>query len=214
MHMTGRLLDNFIYSFHKRQAFEGCKYLETDFGKIRTMDSGGNKPVIINVPDAPNTIEHQSGLLKELSKNYRVVCFEYPGAGFSFPNSKFDYSFDHGAKVIFQIMDILKIENAALIFTCSNGYYAMNAAMISSDKFNHVFIAQTPSIDSIVEWTKISVPEVLKIPFIGQLTNKLLVKKVANKWYDLALPRDSTCKVEFKNKAHHAIDHGGCFCLS
>jgi len=212
--MTGRFIDDFVYFFRKQRSFEAFKYLETDYGKVRTFDSGGHKPVIINAPDAPNTIEHQSDLLQKLSKNYRVICFEYPGAGFSYPNPKFDYSFDHGAKVIFQIMEILKIDNAALIFSCSNGYYAMNAAMISGHKFNHIFMSQTPSIDSIVEWTKISVPQFLKIPIIGQITNKLLDKKIANKWYDVALPRDSKCKIEFKSKAQHSINHGACFCLS
>jgi len=84
--MTGRFVDNLIYTFKTEKHFENFKYLETDFGKIRMFDSGEKKPVIINVPDAPNTIEHQLYLLKQLSKNFRVVCFEYPGAHGDFEN--------------------------------------------------------------------------------------------------------------------------------
>jgi len=111
-------------------------------------------------------------------------------------------------------MEILKIESSSLIFSCSNGYYALNAAMNSSQKFKHIFISQTPSINSIVAWTKKSVPNILKIPILGQLTNKLLVKKLSNVWYDVALPRDSNYKNDFKNKSHNSINEGGCFCLS
>ena len=212
--MTGRYVDNMLYALRKHKHFDSLDYLDTDFGKIRIFDSGGSKPVIINVPDAPNTIEHQTHLLQELSKKYRVVCFEYPGTGFSYPNSKFDYSFDSGSDLIFQVMDILKIEKSSLIFSCSNGYYALNAAMASNQRFDHIFISQTPSIDSIINWTELSVPGILKIPVIGQISNKVLIKKLSSVWYDVALPRESEYKNEFKTKAHHSLAQGGCFCLS
>ena len=212
--MTGRIVDNLLFGFKNERFFENLKYLDTSYGKIRIFDSGGNNPVIINAPDGPNTIEHQIPLLRELSKNYRVICFEYPGVGFSYPNSKYDYSFSSGANLIFEIMEILKIAKGSLVFSCFNGYYALNAAMISSDKFNHVFIIQTPSINSIVEWTKKSIPTLLKIPIVGQLTNKVIVKKLSNVWYDVSLPRNSDLKKEFKRKSYDSLCQGGCFCLS
>lgn len=212
--MTGRFVDNLIYAFKTEKHFEYFNYLDTDFGKIRMFDSGEKKPVIINVPDAPNTIEHQLNLLALLSKNHRVICFEYPGCGFSYPTSKFDYSFEHGTNLILQIMDILKIKNASLMFSCSNGYYALNAAMISSQKFKHIFISQTPSIHAIVKWTEKSIPNLLKVPIIGQLSNKILAKKLSNVWYDIALPKISDFKNDFKNKSQLSINQGGCFCLS
>jgi pimeloyl-ACP methyl ester carboxylesterase len=212
--MTGRIIDNLIYSVKKPEIFKHTSYLDTDFGKIRFFDSGSNKPVIITVPDAPNTIEHHEKLFKELSKNYRVVCFEYPGAGFSYPNANFDYSFKQGSDLIFQVMDILKIERASLLFSCSNGFYALSAAMRSSQQFDHIFISQTASIDSIIEWADKSIPSMLKIPIIGQVSNRLFIKKLSSVWYDVALPRDSVLKNDFKVKAHSMLHQGGCFCLS
>lgn len=212
--MTGRIIDQLLYSTNKRIQFEHTNYLGTDFGKIRFFDSGGKKPVIINVPDAPNNIEHHLNLFEELSKSYRVVCFEYPGVGFSFPNPKFDYSFKHGSDLIFQLMDILRIETASLLFSCSNGYYALHAAMQNGHKFDHIFISQTPSIESIVAWTKTTVPSILKMPIIGQVANKILIKKFSSVWYDIALPRDSVIKEDFKTTAHDLNKQGACFCLS
>lgn len=66
--------------------------IDTDYGKIRVKDTKGNKPVIISVPDGPNIIEHHEELIAKLAVNYRVICFELPGLGFSYPSLAYDYS--------------------------------------------------------------------------------------------------------------------------
>lgn len=86
--------------------------------------------------------------------------------------------------------------------------------MNSDNMFKHIFISQTPSIEAIVKWTSKSIPFILRVPFLGQLSNQLLLHKLTNIWYDVALPRDSNKKSEFKNKAFTSLNQGGCFCLS
>lgn len=189
-------------------------YLDTDYGKIRALDTNENKPVVINVPDGPNSIEHQLPLIRELSKNFRVVCFEYPGIGFSFPNSKFDYSYNHGAELLVQVMDLLDIPNAVLLFSCSNGFYSIKAASYYPDRFKHIFLSQTPSFTSIIAWTEINIPTLLKIPIVGQIVNSVSSKKLAQIWYGKALPKDSVQKQDFIKTSHKCLDHNGCFCLS
>ena len=189
-------------------------FLDTDYGKIRAFDTNENKPVVINVPDGPNSIEHQLPLIRELSKNFRVVCFEYPGIGFSHPNSKFDYSFKHGAELLIQVMDLLAIQNANLLFSCSNGFYAIMAASCYPNRFKHIFLSQTPSIISMTAWTDINIPTPLKIPIVGQIVNSVSSKKLAQIWYGKALPKDSVQKQEFIKTSHKCLDHNGCFCLS
>ena len=103
--MTGKFIDSVRFTWKSPPQFgEGFFYLETDFGKIRVFDAGGNLPVIINVPDGPNVIEHQTKLIQSLAKDFRVICFEYPGLGYSFPSSKYDYSFNNGSSLLIQVM--------------------------------------------------------------------------------------------------------------
>ena len=214
--MIGNFIDNLFFSI-KNKGFserEDMYYMDTDYGRIRVFDTKENKPTIINVPDGPNVIEHQFELLKSLSKNYRVICFEYPGIGFSYPNSKFNYSFDSGAKLLFQIMDSLKIEKASLVFSCANGFYALKAASVLPERIKHIFIAQTASIDSMLKWTEKAIPTMLKLPIIGQCANLLMEKKLAHIWYRYSLPKESTIREEFRLKAKEALKTGGCFCLS
>ncbi len=213
--MTGNSIDNIRYQFRRQPAVtsQDIFYLDTDYGKIRVLDTKEMKPILINVPDGPNVIEHQMGLIKQLSANFRVVCFEYPGVGFSFPNKQYNYTIDHGTKLLIQVMDSLKLERVSVLFSCSNGYYAINLAQINPDRIQHIFLSQTPSISAILDWTNKSIPNILEVPILGQAANAILVKKLVKTWYKLALPRELKDET-FVDTALKSINKGGCFCLS
>jgi pimeloyl-ACP methyl ester carboxylesterase len=177
------------------------------------LDTKGNKPVIISVPDGPNVIEHHQNLIEKLSVNFRVICFEFPGLGFSFPSFEHDYSFERSAKILLQLMDILKVEKAALCFSCSNSFYAIKAAEIAPYRFTHLFLTQTPSLHSMKDWTDLTIPKILTYPVVGQLINSFTEEKLARIWYKTALPK-ATSKTEYECIALNSIHNGGCFCLS
>lgn len=213
--MTGQIIDTLRYTWKLPPPLkDGFFYLDTDYGKIRIFDTKGNLPIIITVPDGPNVIEHQIPLIKDLAKEYRIICFEYPGLGFSFPNNKYDYSFSAGAKLLVQVMNSLKLAKVSLLFSCSNGYYAIQAATENPERFNHIFLSQTPSIESLVKWTEKSIPDILKIPVIGQLTNTIFAKRLSETWYKYSLPKNHESRPAFTEIANSSITKGGCFCLS
>jgi pimeloyl-ACP methyl ester carboxylesterase len=213
--MIGRFVDTLRFTRNTLPQFgEGFFYLDTDFGKIRAFDSGGNRPVIINVPDGPNVIEHHLPLIKELSQSFRVVCFEYPGLGFSFPNRDYDYSFESGSGLLLQVIDILDLSKVSLLFSCSNGYYAIRAAIKNPECFHHIFLSQTPSVAGLFEWAKKSIPGALKVPVIGQLTNAIYAEKLAEIWYKYALPKNHPERIDYSQTARNSLRQGGCFCLS
>jgi pimeloyl-ACP methyl ester carboxylesterase len=212
--MTGNFVDTIRLSKSKLpNQGVNVQLVETDYGKLRVLDTKGNKPVIISVPDGPNVIEHHQVLIEKLSVNFRVICFEFPGLGFSFPISKYDYSFESAAKTLLQLMNILEVEKAALCFSCSNGFYAIKAAEIAPERFTHLFLTQTLSVYSMKDWMQLSIPKILTYPIIGQLINSFTEKKLAKIWYKAALPK-STDKTEYQNIALHSLNNGGCFCLS
>jgi pimeloyl-ACP methyl ester carboxylesterase len=212
--MTGNFIDTIRLGKSKLPNSKmKVQLIETDYGKLRVLDTKGNKPVIINVPDGPNIIEHHQTLIEKLSVNFRVICFEFPGLGFSFPTIEHDYSFERSAKILLQLMDILQVEKAALCFSCSNGFYAIKAAEIVPERFTYLFLTQTPSVHSMKEWTDLTIPKILTYPIIGQLINSFTEKKLARIWYKTALPK-STDKTEYENIAFNSLHNGGCFCLS
>lgn len=143
--MTGNFIDKIRLKFKTIPTNwqPNIKIIETDYGKLRVLDTQGKKTVILNIPDGPNVIEHHEYLIRELSKNFRVICFELPGVGFSHPLLTHDYSLEKSAKIILNVMDILKVERAILSFSCSNGFYAMKAAKIAPERFSYMFLSQS-----------------------------------------------------------------------
>ena len=191
----------------------GTDIIQTDYGRLRVLDTGGQKPVILNVPDGPNVIEHHQVLVKKLSKNYRVICFELPGIGFSYPTLNHDYSLARSAKIVLTLMDTLNVERATLCFSCSNSFYAIKAAEIAPHRFTHLFLSQTPSLDAMKHWMNATIPKVLTYPLVGQITNAFTEKKLARAWYKMALPKQ-TNKTDYERKALNSLRTGGCFCLA
>ncbi|MEO9870803.1 alpha/beta fold hydrolase [Ekhidna sp.] len=213
--MNGNFIDAFRVAFKSRLGDKNLKtqWIETDFGKIRALDTQGNKPVIINVPDGPNVIEHHEYLIEKLSKDFRVICFEFPGFGFSYPTLKYDYSLEKSVSLVLNLMNILRVEEAALSFSCGNGFYAIKAAQVAPERFTHLFLAQTPSIHLMESWVSNTVPKILTKPILGQLANAFLEKKFAKNWYKYALPKGSDIS-GYQSKALNSLKKGGCFCLS
>lgn len=213
--MAGDFINHIKYrSADESKLKSNFRFLKTDFGKIRMYVKGNGEKTIINAPDGPNVIEHQLPLLERLSTNFKVVCFEFPGLGLSYPSRKFDYSFDHGAKLLLQVIEKLGLDTCSALFSCSNGFYALRAAEIAPNKFEHLFISQTPSIKSMQEWSKINIPKVLTYPIIGQVANEVLNQKMADVWYKLALPKKSELRSGFHERASNSLKNGGCYCLS
>lgn len=215
INMKGSFIDNIRFRFKKAPTIWelGIYMISTDYGRIRILDTKGDKPILINVPDGPNVIEHQEHLITKLSKTFRVICFEFPGIGFSYPNSKYDYSFEKSAKLIVNIMDILKVPKAILSFSCSNGFYAIKTAQMFPERVTHLFLSQTASVSSMIRWKDHAIPSVLTYPIIGQVVNSFIEKKLAKVWYNYALPK-TTDKSLYQQKAQNALQSGGCFCLS
>lgn len=213
--MEGNFIDTVRFTFKKipKKTSGKIEFIKTDLGVLRVLDTGGNKPVILNVPDGPNVIEHHEELIKKLAENFRVICFELPGMGFSYPNSKYDYTFPKASKLIINLLDILTIEKASFAFSCSNGFYAIKVAALFPKRVVHLFLSQTPSLLAMQKWTEKAIPRALRIPVVGQIINVFSDKKFAKLWYNYALPK-TTDKVPFQSKAIASLNNGGCFCLS
>ncbi len=80
------------------------KLLATQGGLIRVLDTGGHKHPLLIVPDGPCVIEHYADLIDLLSPDFRVVCLDLPGFGFSYPSLKYDFSVSQLTSHLYGIM--------------------------------------------------------------------------------------------------------------
>jgi len=217
----GFYLDSFRYRFSSpSQAVISSwsteiQRINIDAGLIRLLDTGDKKPVILMSPDGPCVIEHFSHLISELRKSYRVIVFEMPGNGFSYPKPGYDFSLESSGNVILSVMNTLQIKKATLSFSCVNSYAAMLAAKEHPDRVSKLILSQTPALEIMQkQWVHRNIPEVLFYPFVGQIFNMIFSETMTAKWFDMSIPPRSSDKEIFRHHALDAIKSGGCFCLA
>ena len=193
----------------------GSRLLDTRAGRIRVRDTGGKAgaPVIVMAPDGPNVVEHHAGLIALLEPHARIVCFDMPGFGFSAPRAGYGHTLEQGSDAVLVVMDALDIREAALAFSCANGFYAIAAAKRAPARIRRLLLAQTPGFSAMPAWTDRNVPKAIQTPIVGQVVNRLARRKLAHVWYGMAMP-DTPRRGEFRKTAAQALDHGGCFCLA
>ncbi|NJM76206.1 MAG: alpha/beta fold hydrolase [Acaryochloridaceae cyanobacterium RU_4_10] len=142
------------------------KLLQTQAGILRVLDTGSRKPPLLIVPDGPCVIEHYADLIELLALDFRVVCFDLPGFGFSYPASSFDFSVSQTAETVVEVMDLLEIPFAVLAFTCANGFFALHVAQHHPHRVSHLVLGQTPSFQSMRQWNDRIIPKILHVPYI------------------------------------------------
>lgn len=218
--MQGSYIDSAIATLRGRSRqerslkSENMRLLSTQAGTLRILDTGGKKRPLMMVPDGPCVLEHYADLIDLLSPDFRVVCFDLPGFGFSYPAFDFDFSVSKMADTVVEVMDLLKISCAVLAFTCANGFIALHIAKHHPERVSHLTLGQTPSFQAMRQWDNQIIPRVLHVPYVGQLIMAGLTRKVAVGWYDRALPKGSGHKPHFAQQANQALKSGGCFCLA
>jgi pimeloyl-ACP methyl ester carboxylesterase len=151
---------------------ESMKLLATQSGTLRILDTASQKLPLLIVPDGPCAIEHYTDLIDLLSSDFRVVCFDLPGFGFSYPAWGYDFSLTQTADTIVEVMDLLDIPSAALSFTCANGFFALHLAKYFPDRVSHLVLGQTPSFESMRQWNDRIIPKILHVPYVGQIIRK------------------------------------------
>lgn len=191
----------------------GAHMLKTARGSVRAYDSGGKGPVVVMVPDGPNVIEHHADVIERLKSHARVICFEMPGFGFSRPGFRYDHSLQAGAQIILAVMDALEIREAALHFSCANGFYALAAARLAPQRIRRLLLCQTPSLEPMNAWVQRVIPWQVRTPVLGQVLVRATRRRVAHGWYAASLP-DKDSRAPFRATADHALAHGACFCLA
>jgi pimeloyl-ACP methyl ester carboxylesterase len=191
----------------------GVRYINSQAGAIRVLDSGSTKPCVVFAPDGPNVIEHYRHLIELLTPTLRLVCLDMPGFGLSLPSTHYTHSLDQGAHAILTVLDALGIARATLALSCANGFYALRAARLAPNRIAGLMLAQTPSLPAMHAWAQHIIPSTLRLPAIGQVAGWLVRRKAAHAWYDAALPRN-TDKEPLRRPAMTALACGGCFCLA
>ncbi len=187
--------------------------MELDQGVIR-YQIAGKGPNLVIACDPPSTLASYQILLETLAEDFRVVVFEQPGFGFSYPKNNFDFSFDSYQKIFSCFLDRLNLNKYILSLPCVAGFSAIELANLKSDKITHIVLIQTPSWKGIKAWaTRRDSKRILRKPVFGQLALMALKKNHVGNWYSSVIASPDNSKV-FSSNTLDQFNHGAWFCLA
>ncbi len=195
----------------------GTRLVPTAAGVARVRDSGEDRPVVVIACDPPNVVEHYDAVFELLAPQYRVICWDMPGFGFSRPARGFGFTPHEYERVCEQLLDELQVTAAAVAFPCVWGYVAVQLAARRPDLVRGLVLAQAPHWSEEVAWARrLDATHLIGSPYLGQLLMATAPARVARRWYQVALPARTpvTTTDAFVDPAEGALRSGGLFCLA
>jgi len=183
---------------------------------IRTLVVGRG-PDFVMVPDPPNTIEHHALLIYDLQRTHRVICFEFPGFGFSYPKRSMANTLEGQVAVFNQVFSALDITEAVLAVSCLGAYVGVQFALRHPRQVARLALIQVTDIGQAIAWSRrADIAGVISAPVIGQVLCQSLQPLIIRQWYRSALGagHDPARYRHYTGLALDSVRRGSCFCLA
>jgi pimeloyl-ACP methyl ester carboxylesterase len=163
-------------------------------------------------------LESYDRLIELLSAHVRVVCFEFPGFGFSYPRLGYRFSLSDHVAILFELMEALDIRRTTLAFTCVNALYAIAFAHEHRSRVDRLVLAQVADDKEMRLYAeriafRVAGLNLLRIPGLGQLLMALKRELVAQSWFRVAAA-DAECAERLWQATRTVFEDGGQFCLA
>lgn len=173
-----------------RDRARGFRRVELDSASIRVRELGRGRRTVVFIPDPPNTIEHYDELFERLAGDVRIVCFEAPGFGLSYPkSSRCSLCADEYAELFAEVLDRCEVRDATFVASCLAGYVAMMLARRRPELISQLLLCQTPAPEYMVRWARRFDPAgFLGVPLLGQAIMMAVQTPATRIWYPAALP--------------------------
>lgn len=198
---------------HRPPTPAGYDRLELARGSIRFRVDGHAGPAVAFAPDGPNVAEHYDELVGRIGDRHRVLRFELPGFGYSFPRRGYRFTLADQAAVAAEVLERVGLAPYVLAFSCSNAYVALRVAALRPDLVSGLVLIQAPSWTDEQRWIeRIDPSRVMRRAGVGQLVSAAAPARLARAWYGAALPEGERFD-HFYGPAEDVLRHGGCFCL-
>lgn len=221
--MISGLVDTFLPTLRTTSVLNGVAsksrsnihFMDMGSTLIRYRINGDCDPTIVLNTDPPSTIESYDQTIAELSRYFRVITFEIPGFGFSFPK-KFNFRFDFESitTVLSQFLIALDLGPYVLSFPCVLGYSAIKIANVYPDLISHLVLNQVPCWQEILNWKKRRDSKgILSTPVLGQMALQMLKQKRLDSWFELAIAEPKKAR-KLTEETLWAFKYGACFSLA
>jgi len=209
-HFTGKRIVN---NLRKSQA-EGYGFLELSNCFVRYRIAGNGPTTLVFPTDPPVMIESYDEIIRALAPHYKVIVFELPGFGYSFPKKNMRFDFDPAVQTLLTCLDAWDSAPYGLVFSCASVFFARKMAELSPETITHLTLLQCPSWAQEQAWVDGLDPRgILSTGIVGQLFLTGMKKKIARDWVNFASHSKGLSK-QLIETSESVLGNGGCYCLA
>lgn len=192
---------------------EGVGFVGLQQAVVRVRAAGDGPATIVFAADPPNLVEHYDELFALLTPHLRVVCFELPGFGFSYPRRGFSFTLEDQVAAIAQLLERRCPRPSTLAFSCGSAYMALELAARRPELIAGLIVIQAPSWSEELRWAaRIDRHRLIRTPVLGQAVMALAPERIAAGWYRAAVA-DPDRVPAFLGPALDGFTQGACYCL-
>jgi pimeloyl-ACP methyl ester carboxylesterase len=102
--------------------------IETQCARIRTRIAGHGSRTLVFACDMPNVVESYDEIIRLLGSDFRIVCFEQTGFGFSYPKEGFRFTRRSYIDAMVEMLKVLDMGPYTLVSPCVNVFTALPVA--------------------------------------------------------------------------------------
>ncbi len=209
----------------------GIRLIDLPTTQVRVRVAGQGTQTIVFACDMPNVVENYDEVIRHLEQDYRVVCFEQPGFGFSYPKPGFTFTRQAYADVLTSVLRELAVGPSILAFPCVSIFYALQVAYQHADLVEQLVLMQATNWSRQCAWAGNVVGRFLLVtaalplfgtqvtatPFLGQGVWAAVEPAFARRTHPHVIYKAAERQELFQRLStplYEAFDHGACNCMA
>jgi pimeloyl-ACP methyl ester carboxylesterase len=116
----------------------GAEFIQTRSGRVHCLDVGEGPPVLLMHGSGRSIVDWQQGVVQGLSRQHRVIAFDYYGNGFSERSPAFTYGYDLWVQEAVDLLDALDVKHVTVVGQSVGGALACILAADHPTRVDHV----------------------------------------------------------------------------
>jgi len=209
----------------------GIHLIDLPTTKVRVRVAGTGNRTVVFACDMPNVVENYDEVIRLLGNDYRIVCFEQPGFGFSYPKRGFTFTRQAYANALADVLRELAMGPYILAFPCVSIFYGLVVAQQHPDLIEQLVLMQATTWSQQRVWAAKVVGRFLLVtaalplfgtqvtatPYLGQAVWAAVEPSFARRTHPHVIYKAAERQELFQRLTlplYEAFDHGACNCMS
>jgi pimeloyl-ACP methyl ester carboxylesterase len=209
----------------------GIRMIETQCARIRTRIAGHGSRTLVFACDMPNVVESYDEIIRLLGRDFRIVCFEQTGFGFSYPKAGFRFTRRSYIDAMVEMLKVLDMGPYTLVSPCVNVFTALPVAAENPSLIEGLVLMQAICWQEQCAWAGWAMgrfmlatayipafgSQLSATPYLGQWIWSRVERSFARRTHPHVIYRSKERVERFRQIAdplYAAHDHGACTCFA